>query len=416
MKSPNRSHSAIRIRLFACSWLICAAVFLSPQARAQSEPQIGTSNRDRIGLNFIRPDVNRPGNYDFRNSGVWLVGQYAELGVQWNRLAFSWVLIQPTKDEFDWSAYDRIVDACAARHIQILATLGGHFDNPPVPAWAGKTLAEVVNNHPEYLERFVRAWVNRYKDRIHYWEILNEPSGQHVGLTLSDYVERILKPSYRIIKAADPQAQVLPCAYNELPFQKSDSLDPRGREAFWDLARGYYDIANLHEYADWNIFRTQPVAELEEQALRKFRELMVKHDEAQKAFWVTEIGWWGTGSMLNKYEIYRRDPVTNVEFKPTYTGKEILENPVARREDTLRATWMKDLFARTSSIQGCERIFLGASMDEFEGGYKPDSEYGEHAVQSDLWGFIAGDKSWRKSAFALREALGSVGGSECEVK
>lgn len=53
--------------------------------------------------------------------------------------------------------------------------------------------------------------MNHYKDRIHYWEILNEPAGQHRGLTLAAYVDGILKPSYRIIKAADPQAKVLPC-------------------------------------------------------------------------------------------------------------------------------------------------------------------------------------------------------------
>lgn len=37
---------------------------------------------DRIGLNFIRPDANRPGNHDFVHSGTWLVSQFQELGVR----------------------------------------------------------------------------------------------------------------------------------------------------------------------------------------------------------------------------------------------------------------------------------------------------------------------------------------------
>ena len=84
------------------------------------------------------------------------------------------------------------------------------------------------------LVRCAVQWVNRYKYRIHYWEILNEPSGQHFDLTLPDYVEKILKPSYRVIKAADPQAKALPCGYNELPSRRSDAPDARGREAFWE--------------------------------------------------------------------------------------------------------------------------------------------------------------------------------------
>jgi len=395
----------MRNRVFVNCLLLCASVLTATRAVGQNAVAAKTTNKDRIGLNFIRPDVSGPGNYDFKTNGVWLVGQLGDMGVHWTRLAFSWVLIQPTKDEFDWSAYDRIVDACAARHIQILATLGGHFDKPPVPGWAGRTLAEVVANHPEYLERFVRAWVSRYKDRIHYWEILNEPSGQHFDLTLHAYVEGILKPSYRIIKTADPKAEVLPCAYNELPGGKLDAVGPRGREAFWDLARGYYDIGNLHEYADWNIFRTQPVATEEERALREYRDMMVKHGEGAKPFWVTEIGWWGTGSLSNKYEVYRQDPETGVAFKADYSGKEIMENPVVLREDALRAQWIKDLIPRVRLIPGCRKIFFWAAMDEFEGGFNAKTEYGANAPRSDLWGFVAGDKTWRTSALTLQEIL-----------
>lgn len=385
--------------------LVCLFLLMPLSAAAQGPEAAGVAAQDRVGLNFVRPDVGRPGNYDFRTNGVWLAGQLNEMGVQWTRIAFSWVLVQPSKDEFDWTAYDRIVDACAARHIHILATLGGHFDKPPVPVWAGKTLADVVANHPEYLQKFIRAWASRYKDRIHYWEILNEPSGQHFDLTLHAYIEGILKPGYRIIKSEDPQAKVLPCAYNELPGGKSDAVGPKGRETFWDLARGSYDIGNLHEYADWNMFRTQPGAAQEERFLREYRAMMDKHGEAQRPFWVTEIGWWGTGSLSNKYEVYRQDPETGVSFMPAYTGKEMMENPVVLREDALRVEWMKDLIPRAALIPGCEKIFFWASMDEFEGGFNPKTEYGDHTAQADLWGFIAGDKSWRKSAFALQQIL-----------
>ena len=361
--------------------------------------------KDRIGLNFIRPDTNRPGNYDFVHSGTWLVSQYKELGVQWNRVAFSWVLVEPEEGSFDWAPYDRVVDACDREGIAVLATLGGHFDRPPVPAWAGASLKDVVDHRLVVLERFVKAWVDRYKESITYWEILNEPRTFHVGLTVQDYVDKILKPSYRIIKEAAPAAQVLPCAYNQLPVLGK-------REDFWDAARGYYDIQNLHVYQDWGMFRSRPTADQEAETVHAFRQVMVEHGEGDKGFWVTETGWWGTGSITGSaYDIYKKDPVSRtIEFYPSYTGREILDHPVVAREDAQRAEWIKDVYPRMLSIPGCEKVFLWVSLDEFEDGYEPDAVYGRSteerpARQIDMWGIIAGDKAWRKSAYVLQEML-----------
>jgi hypothetical protein len=365
--------------------------------------------RESVGLNFIRPDVNRPGNYDFLNSGLWLVSQFVELGVRWNRLAFSWVLVQPEADRFDWEPYDRIVEACDRAGIHLLATLGGHFDRPPVPAWAGESLAAVVRGNAGALERFIEAWVRRYRGSIHHWEMLNEPKSFHQGLTVLEYVEGILKPGYRIVKAADAGA-VLPCAYGELPVLGD-------RKEFWHAAKGCYDIHNLHIYVDWGIFRARTGAEPEEAWVRDHLAQMKEHGEGAKPVWVTEIGWWGTGSLSSKFRLYRRDPRDPDgpagEFKPAYTGRETLHHPVVVREDGLRAEWIGDMFPRLLSVPGCEKAFLWVSLDEFEGGYHPDRLYGlstpeTPASQVDLWGIIAGDRTWRKSAHALRDLIAGL--------
>jgi hypothetical protein len=363
---------------------------------------------DGIGLNFIRPDVGRPGNYDFLNSGLWLVSQFKELGVRWNRLAFSWVLAEPEQGAFNWEPYDRVVEACDRAGINILATLGGHFDRPPVPTWAGKSLAEVVRTNASALEHFIEAWVERYRGSISYWEMLNEPRSFHQGLTVMEYVEGILKPGYRIVKAADAGA-VLPCAFGQLPVLGD-------REEFWDAARGCYDIHNEHMYVDWGLFRTRPHARPEEAGVRRFRAMVEEHGEGEKPLWMTEIGWWGTGNITSDpFEIYKRDPMMrSVEFQPRYRGEEILNHPIVLREDALRAEWLKDMYPRLLSVPGCEKVFLWVSLDEFEGGYGPDRVYGRStdeapASQVDLWGIIAGDKRWRKSAFALQESVRASG-------
>lgn len=70
---------------------------------------------------------------------------------------------------------------------------------------------------------------------------------------------------------------------------------------------------------------------------------------------------------------------------------------------------MKDVFRRLWAIPGCERAYLWVVMDEFEGGWKPDALYGQSSDprvrQVDLWGIIAGDRKWRKSAYSLQEML-----------
>jgi len=377
-------------------------------ASCESSAPQGAISRDGIGLNFMRPDVGRPGNHDFVNNGVWLVSQFKELGIKWNRLAFSWVLAEPDRGRFNWAPYDRIVEACDKAGISILATLGGHFDRPPVPEWAGESLAEVVRSNASALEPFIEAWVERYKGSIHFWEMLNEPHTFHKGLTVMEYVEGILKPGYRIVKAAGAGA-VLPCAFNQLP-------ELGDREAFWDAARGHYDIHNEHMYVDWGLFRTRPHARPEEANVRRFREMVAKHGEGDKPLWMTEIGWWGTGNITSEWvhDTYKHDPVMrSVGFEPRYRGDDLLNHPVVQREDALRAQWLGDMYRRLLAVPGCDKVFLWVSWDEFEGGFDPNRVYGTSAPEApasqvDLWGIIAGDRSWRKSAHSLQELVRSA--------
>jgi Glycosyl hydrolase family 1 len=363
---------------------------------------------DQIGLNFVRPDVGRPGHHDFLHRGEWLVSQFGEIGVRWNRLAFSWPVIEPEHRRFNWEPYDRIVAACREAGIQVLATLGGHFDRPPVPEWAGGSLSEVIRISPGYFLSFVRAWARHYRDTITHWEILNEPVGQHPDLTVKEYVEGILKPCHDIVKSECPGALVLPCSYHHLPSVGD-------RTGFWEAARGYYDIHNIHSYVDWGVFRTRPEAAPEEREVRDFLALTEQHGEGDKPVWVTEVGWWGTGNLTaDVYEIYKCDPRDrSIEFQPSYRGEEILNHPVVRREDELRAEWLADVYRRLLALPRCEKVFLWTSLDEFDGGYNPERIYGraiagKPARQLDLWGIIAGDGQWRKSAFALRDLVASA--------
>lgn len=359
---------------------------------------------DSVGLNHVRPDVGRPGFHTFVHDSEWIVDQFVELGCKWNRLAFSWPLVQPEANVFDWELYDRIVDDCAAKGIQIVATLGGHFDDPAVPAWAGTTLKDVVNHHPEHQDRFVEAWVKRYKDRITYWEILNEPKVHHKGLTVVEYCEKVLRPANAIVKSLDSKAKTLACAYNNLPVVGE-------RIEFWDAARGHYDILNHHQYDSWGMFRTEVLPNADVAETQAFRDLADANGEADKPIWITEMGWWGTGSLADTvFDTYKQFPGLWTPVLEAYTGRELIEHPILLREDEHRARWMEAVCPELLKIRGCEKIFLWVSMDEFEGGFEPNQLYGrlipgKDVRPVDLWGIIGGDKKWKETAHALQRML-----------
>lgn len=141
------------------------------------------------------------------------------------------------------------------------------------------------------------------------------------------------------------------------------------------------------------------------------RNDMLRHG-ISKPFWITEIGWWGSG-----YKIIDGDTSKASAGYHAFRGENILTSSIHRREDSLRAVWMTDLFPRVLSIPGCEKVFLWCAMDEYEGGFRPstpyyavnfDSKEDKHPL-FDLWGIIDGAWQWKKSAYVLRDMLRSTG-------
>lgn len=221
-----------------------------------------------------------------------------------------------------------------------------------------------------------------------------------------EYCQKVLQPANAIVKSLDSNAKVLACAYNNLPVVGE-------REEFWDAARGHYDILNHHQYDSWGMFRTECLPEADVAETQAFRDLADKNGEADKPIWITEMGWWGTGSLADTvYDTYKQFPGLWTPVLPAYTGQELMEHPILVREDEHRARWMRAVCPALLEIRGCEKIFFWVAMDEFEGGFEMDQLYGravegQNVRNVDLWGIIGGDKKWRKSALALQTMLES---------
>lgn len=161
--------------------------------------------------------------------------------------------IQPQRDQWDWAAFDRDVQALTDAGFE----LGAQFLY--TPAWASPhpELADKVNicvrGSAAYaptdiadFSRFVDRTVRRYGDRIKIWEMWNEPNISGGSCYWSDTPEnyvKLLRAGYQAVKEAQPEGQVW-----------LGGLGPRkSYYAFYDQilkagAGGLYDRLSVHGF------------------------------------------------------------------------------------------------------------------------------------------------------------------------
>ena len=141
--------------------------------------------------------------------------------------AVQWCDLEKQKGVWDWTRLDRIVNDAGSRSIMIVL---GH-----PPAWAAKGgpdgrqaawMPPGSNRPPINMEtwrRYVRAVVNRYKDRVRHWQVWNEPADKRFYSGTYAELGTLTKVAYNEIKAIDKKLWVV-----------SPPLQPR-RQAGWSV-------------------------------------------------------------------------------------------------------------------------------------------------------------------------------------
>jgi hypothetical protein len=218
-------------------------------------------------------------------------------GFRWIRQEFPWEDIEHSgRGDFWDHKYDQIVHLASQYGVQVIARL----DHPPTWTRADGD-ARGTRCPPDDLQdfgNFVYAVVSRYKGRVRYYQIWNEPNiypewGEQ-PVDAAGYV-RLLQVAYRRAKEADPNCVVL-CA------GLAQTLEP-GPKNLNDLAylqqmydagvQGYFDIMGVMAYGLW----TGPGDHRASPELTNFarpqliRDIMVRNGDADKPLWATEVGW-----------------------------------------------------------------------------------------------------------------------------
>ena len=227
---------------------VCLALFA--QGRAQSVEQSPYG---------ICAHVSRYGDHELAERQFQMMRQ---AGIRWARTDFDWTTVQPRQDgPWDFSMIDRTVQWAEEGGITILPILA--YD----VAWA-----RPAYKHLDLWRDYVRKTVTRYKGRLLYWEVWNEPDLEQFWQDTPDPANYtlLLKAAYEEIKAVDPSAKVLLGGVSGIPMEFIKGIYEAGGGAF-------FDIMNVHPYR----YPLTPEASPLKEELHKLRQLMAQYGDAE---------------------------------------------------------------------------------------------------------------------------------------
>lgn len=236
-----------------------------------------------------------------------------DAGFHWVRQEFPWEDIEiHGKGDFTdcrngpcisaWDKYDHIVALAEQYGLEIVARLS----NPP--AWSRAAGDEMGSGAPpddlEDYGDFIAAVVGRYRGRVRYYQIWNEPNiypewGRY-PIDPEGYVE-LLKIAYRRAKAVDPDCVVISGALAQT-IELGDCLggyncnlnDFLFLQRMYDAgARDYFDVLAINDYGMWSgpYDRRMRPRVINYSRPMYVRDIMAHNGDAAKPIWFTEMNW-----------------------------------------------------------------------------------------------------------------------------
>ena len=217
------------------------------------------------------------------------------------RISFDWDSMEPEPGRYDWSFWDEFVRMATDEYgIQLIPFVCG------TPRWAstgtGDDFRQCPPKNNAQFAAFMRQIVDRYKSRIHSWEIWNEPDNPDYWRGSVGQYAALLQAGSRAVRGADPQAKVVMggLAWN-LSFLDAVLTNT---DAIRDV-----DVINLHNY--YQTWASQPLERIPDYVGSAY-DLIHDHGQHQ-AIWMAEGGHSGvhrTGHVSDRYEAYFRNEHT----------------------------------------------------------------------------------------------------------
>jgi hypothetical protein len=272
-----------------------------PQPETKPDVPVSHTGVSPFGINVFLEQEVEPEKRDLS------LRMISEAGFKWIRQEFPWEDIEiHGKGDFEdrrhepyrsaWEKYDHIVDLAEKYDLSIIARLS----NPP--AWSRAAGDEMGTYAPpdDYADfgDFVHAVVSRYRGRIQYYQIWNEPNiypewGEQ-PVDPEAYTE-LLKIGYTRAKEAD-----LDCVIISGALASTIELGPRNLNDFiflqrmYDAGAGdYFDILAMQGYGLWSgpYDRRMRPRVINFSRPLYIRDMMIKNGDGEKPIWISEMNW-----------------------------------------------------------------------------------------------------------------------------
>jgi hypothetical protein len=262
MNQPIRTIARVALALLAAltSGLCMNASHPAPAAAAGGGSRLG-----------VVADVGtRYGIYG-RQGGP--IGAVAGTSTKWVKEEFRWDWVEPSRDRWTWAFMDEAVDDERAKGMDILGLLDY------TAGWAVGQSAPVSTAVPpaDLWTNYVTQTVNRYKDRVHVWEVWNEPNMPVFWAGSKEDFANLQRLTYDTIKRADPGATVLGPTITGVDEDWLNAMP-------WDK----FDVLGLHMYVPPASLNDQGYSYYD-QGLPNLQRIVQQH--GGKPVWITEFGY-----------------------------------------------------------------------------------------------------------------------------
>lgn len=269
---PTPMHTnRLYIALLSGTLLTAPIVGMAQRIDTTADRRVKTT----LSIGFKRIGTIKPRPANEIESSNWIIGcetldrdltdyeQYktylVPLGIKRLRMQAGWAKTEKTKGVYDWAWLDKIIDDAAARGLEPWLETG--YGNPVYEGGGGINLSAGIPTSPEALaawDRWVTALVNRYKTKVHEWEIWNEPNFGDNEINTPSTVAELNIRTAEIIKRLQPTAKISGLAMGHIDLKYADTffktIHKRGKMNLFDNMT-YHDYvynpdANYDRVAD----------------------------------------------------------------------------------------------------------------------------------------------------------------------
>jgi len=207
----------------------------------------------------------------------------------WRLSHANWWELEPQKGQWKFDHLDQLAEWADQHHVEILLTLEypprWASANPDAPGDWGQGTTGPVHDIEDW-KTFVRTVAERYRGRIHAYELWNEPDRGKSWIGDMGQLVDMAREAHKILKEVDPNITVVsPSAtYPNGPGWLNEFLQRGGGE--------HVDVIGYHFYTGKVGSMAPPEALVG--LVENVRRIMDQHHVGDKPLWNTEAGWLGS--------------------------------------------------------------------------------------------------------------------------